>query len=363
MANERFERFYRPEQKLTPDEALGRSAGDAIKRHFESGLIDLRSGNAASAANHAETLIDNVLIYDRMERTRIRFVQKDLRKLGEAEFIHETHRRVLAAADTSNNSTRVLELIRVGHLFGYDEARKRAQKAEAEATALYYRSLWEHHSQLWQAAQTARTPGAGVAGGTGPAAPEDEPEDKWQLEPEDGKSDEYKAAKNLIRQEYDRISRQRLLINADSDPGASETLKRYEAAMDVFHPLILKPETEIQAIRAMLDYLMPEIWSKPSIVGIWMRRQFPQGRVVPSTFLDVRIAVKYTFAPKELREKTSFTRAESTNIRRIKNKLAQGLHSDTREADPDADKSLSKPMLEWTKAVNIGYSQVTPFLR
>src|SRR3989344_8382808 len=174
MANERFERFYRPEQTLAPDEAEGQRAADAIRSRYETGLDEVRRGNAASALNHARILIKNVLIGDRMGRTRIKHLKRDLEILGRAEFIRETLRSELIDADNANNSDWVLGLIRASHLFSYDESprfsRNAAQKAEAERIARENQALWEKHYPLWHAAQATGTAGTGT-GGTAGAGP------------------------------------------------------------------------------------------------------------------------------------------------------------------------------------------------
>jgi len=333
---------YRFNPTIPADEAVLKSTADSLRTNVESPTPDYLEVTKV------------ITVFDDMERATKLAGLSQWRKIGRVPDMATTFDTTLKGKDTADDNEEVLRLVRVGHLLGYTHPfvsslmdgilqRRTPPHGYYDQEAEFDRLFEEHKRRL--EAKRAAAAGAGAGGrrrttagaGTGPRT-------SWGPENTTGKSPEWMGAWNDIDIKWKAAG----LVTGRTSP---ETNTRFDAGMEFLHDDIsahLTSSVSIEGlrIRAMTEYLIPRIWTEPTVntppqnaLETFFRRA-TFGRSAAERDTKEEQLARRIFLPVGIRTLPNLSRDQRTLVRRIHGCFAYAYHPDRKTSIPDIDPDL-----------------------
>lgn len=287
---------------------------------------------------------------------------------------------ILKNQDTARESEEVLATLQVGQAFEYnqedpfrivfekletkhqqlivaaaearrqEEARRRAEEA-ARRQEEARRRTEEREEARRQAEEARRQRQSG--GGTTAA---------WTTESNAGKSAEWVAAQEKIAKLWEERSRT-LPQGIDRETQAAD-IEYFAAGFNLLKDEILGAPHNSLAVRAMLEYLVPNIWRQPRMVEPFFKRMQARERGnVPTNLGSVGTLAKGFFIPLPLQNLTvPPDKEQSKKIRSLFRNFNKAMHADIANNFPDVSKTLQPHVDVIHKAINDSWNPVNKLL-
>lgn len=403
MDKEQAER-YKQERTEPADE----TALDAASHRIQTNYADLVS----SGPSHPDIdqIFKDIARIDRMGRATVPEAEKVWRALGKNSRVSQALTNAIERHDLSGDNEEVLELTRVAHLMGKTFNRpwetfllniglgERFHIENKAAANFAYRQRFERNKAELEAKRRAAAAGAGGSGatgsagtgrrrssttgaggsarasgsGTGPstgpsAGPSRGPSTTastgpsrptgWIIESQVGKSPEWVSAWDDTNTRWDALKAQ---AGFPTEATLTDTLKRFELAIDLIKGDILRSATLSRAVRlrarAQLEYLIPKIWSTPDNVTDFLDKYRP----TPDTAVTLRQlsrTAKVLFLDKSEWQKTVPPTEDNKKLfTRLFRAYSGVYHPNNIGAFPDTNANLKDYIDLISKRVNDEYS-------
>lgn len=166
---------------------------------------------------------------------------------------------------------------------------------------------------------TAPSTGPSAAPSTGPAQPKN-PE--WVI-----------GQKDFARRWQEVKSKLSPVGAGDTGNEQGYILDRFKAGMSIVHEVSLEDATNVPEmdtrLRAGIEYLISEIWPDNRIFKRFFDPQFNAGLLTPEDL------ARMIYLPEKCRHLPIFTRAQRTDVMRIRRTLLHALHPDLLKKDSD----------------------------
>lgn len=300
-----------------------------------------------------------------------------IRNMGRHERIRGEFVQILRVQDTVGDSKEVLATLDAGRRLGYDTEPPKPPFQKVFQTV--FEKLAAKHEQLIaeaelkrrqeelrrqaearrQAEEARRQREAEAARNKAEAEARRQARNNWPPpESNAGKSPDWVAAQEKIARLWE-TARQRLPQGIERETQEAD-IAYFQAGFG-----LLKEEMSTGAkpliVRAMLEYLIPQIWRQPRLVENFLKglEAEQRGRRKPTTLKELVALPKGLFIPLALHNQDSAANKEqSVRIRSGFRTLSKALHTDISNNSPDVNKNLLSYIDLIHKAVNNAWPQV-----
>lgn len=184
----------------------------------------------------------------------------------------------------------------------------------------------------------------------------------WTTESNAGKSAEWVAAQEKIAKLWEERSRT-LPQGIDRETQAAD-IEYFAAGFNLLKDEILGAPHNSLAVRAMLEYLVPNIWRQPRMVEPFFKRMQARERGnVPTNLGSVGTLAKGFFIPLPLQNLTvPPDKEQSKKIRSLFRNFNKAMHADIANNFPDVSKTLQPHVDVIHKAINDSWNPVNKLL-
>lgn len=181
-------------------------------------------------------------------------------------------------------------------------------------------------------------PPSGIGGVGGPSNPNTAPNTGPSTAPSTGparpKNPEWVIGQKDFKRRWQEVkSKLPPLRPGDTGNEQGYILDRFKAGMNVIHEVSLEDVTGVPEIdtrlRAGIEYLIAEIWPDNRIFKRFFDPQFNAGILTPEDLARI------IYLPESYRHLSVFTKAQRTDVMRIRRTLLHALHPDLLKTDSD----------------------------